>query len=184
MRRTIIGLLLAASASVAIAAPTPKEQLLVPPAGADHFVVVSAAGKHGDEWRWTQADGSLAYRESILLRGLVFEQDEVVKLNANGKPVGFTIRGVTPSGNSAESFVIDQGTGRWKTPVDEGQAPASNGVYNTFGGTFLAGDATVPLFVKAGANGVDLLPSGHGTLEPSSTTMKVAGPKGPTKVRH
>jgi imidazolonepropionase-like amidohydrolase len=183
MRRTIIGLLLAASASVAIAAPTPKEQLLVPPAGADHFVVVSAAGKHGDEWRWTQADGSLAYRESILLRGLVFEQDEVVKLDANGKPVGFTIRGVTPSGNSAESFVIDQGTGRWKTPVDEGQAPASNGVYNTFGGTFLAGDATVPLFVKAGANGVDLLPSGHGTLEPSSTTMKVAGPKGPTNVR-
>src|SRR4051794_28416867 len=78
MRRTIIAALLAAYASAAVAAPTPKEQLLVPPANADHFVVVSEAGKHGDEWRWTQADGSVAYRESILLRGLVFEQDEVI----------------------------------------------------------------------------------------------------------
>ena len=80
MRRTLLGLLLAASASAAIAAPTPKDQLLVPPANADHFVVVSEAGKHGDEWRWTLPDGSIAYRESILLRGLVFEQDEVINV--------------------------------------------------------------------------------------------------------
>jgi imidazolonepropionase-like amidohydrolase len=183
MRSTLIGLLLAASASVAFAAPTPKEQLLVPPADAVHYVVVSEAGKHGDEWRWTLPDGSLAYRESILLRGLVFEQDEVVKLDADGRPVSFTIRGVTPSGDSAETYAIDQGTGRWKTQVDEGEAPAGKGVYNTFGGTFLAGDATIPLFVKAGANGVDLLPSGHGTLERTATTLQVSGPKGPQTAR-
>ena len=183
MRRSMIALLFAACASSAMAAPTPKEQLLVPPANAEHFVVVSEAGKHGDEWKWTLPDGSLAYRESILLRGLIFEQDEVVKLDANGRPVSFTIRGVTPSGDSAETYVIDQGTGRWKSTVDEGQAPAANGVYNTFGGTFLAGDATVPLYLKAGAAGVDLLPSGHGTLEPSSTTMQVTGAKGPANVR-
>src|SRR4051812_5101655 len=82
MRRTILASLLVATASVANAAPVPKDQLLVPPANAEHFVVVSEAGKHGDEWRWTLPDGSLAYRESILLRGLVFEQDEVVKLDA------------------------------------------------------------------------------------------------------
>jgi hypothetical protein len=178
MRRIVLAALLAACASPVLAAPTPKEQLLVPPANADHFVVVSEAGKHGDEWRWTLPDGSIAYRESILLRGLVFEQDEVVKLDAGGKPVSFTIRGVTPSGDSAETFGIDQAVARWKTPVDEGEAPAAKGAYNTFGGTFLAGDATVPLFVRAGVKGVDLLPSGHGTLEPSGTTLKITGPKG------
>ena len=183
MRRMILAALLAASASAAIAAPVPKEQLLVPPAGAEHFVVVSEAGKHGDEWKWTLPDGSLAYRESILLRGLVFEQDEVVKLDASGKPVSFTIRGVTPSGDSAETYVIDQGTGRWKTSVDQGEAPASKGVYNTFGGTFLAGDAVTSLFLKAGAAGVDLLPSGHGTLEPTATTLQATGAKGPETIR-
>lgn len=183
MRRIVIAALLAACSTSALAAPTPKEQLLVPPANADHFVVVSEAGKHGDEWRWKLPDGSLAYRESILLRGLVFEQDEVIKLDSAGKPVSITIRGVTPSGDSAETFTIDQGTARWKTSVDEGQAPAGSALYNTFGGTFLAGDATVPLYLKAGASGVDLLPSGHGSVEASNTTLKVTGPNGEETVR-
>ncbi|HKX92875.1 MAG TPA: amidohydrolase family protein [Sphingomicrobium sp.] len=183
MRRTIFAALLAASASTALAAPTPKEQLLVPPANAEHYVVVSEAGKHGDEWRWTLPDGRIAYRESILLRGLVFEQDQVIKLDSGGKPVSITIRGVTPSGDSAETYVIDNGTGRWKTSVDEGSAPASKGVYNTFGGTFMAGDAVTPLFLKAGAAGVDLLPSGHGVLEPSATTFQATGPNGPRTAR-
>ncbi len=49
MRHTILAALLAAAAPAAFAAPVPKEQLLKPPANADHFVVVSEAGKHGDE---------------------------------------------------------------------------------------------------------------------------------------
>jgi hypothetical protein len=183
MRRFVLAALLAASASVAIAEPTPKEQLLVPPANADHFVVVSEAGKHGDEWRWTLPDGSTAFRESILLRGLVFEQDEVVKLDSTGKPTSITIRGVTPSGDSAETFAIDQAMAHWKTPVDEGEAPADKGLYNSFGGTFLSGGATVSPFLRAGAKGVDLLPSGHGTLEASDTTLKVSGPGGPKTVK-
>ena len=63
MRRAIFAALLAASASAAIAAPTPKEQLLVPPSDAAHYVVVSTAGKHGDEYVWTMPDGRLAFRE-------------------------------------------------------------------------------------------------------------------------
>jgi imidazolonepropionase-like amidohydrolase len=183
LRRALFALCLAVSPAALTAAPTPKDQLLVPPANADHFVVVSESGKHGDQWRWKLPDGSIAYRESILLRGLVFEQDEVVKLDSSGRPVSFTIRGVTPSGDSAETYVVDQGTGRWKTTVDEGQAPAARAVYNTFGGTFLAGDAPIPTYLKAGAGGVDLLPSGHGTLEASSTTFNATGPKGAETVR-
>lgn len=182
MRRLILAALLAASASAAIAAPTPKEQLLVPPANADHFVVVSEAGKHGDEYRWTLSDGSVAYRESILLRGLVFEQDEVIKFNAAGKPIGVTIRGVTPSGDSAETFAIDQAMARWKSPVDEGEAADGPAMYLPFGGTFLANDAGISSFLKSGANGLALFPSGRGTLEPSRT-LTVAGPKGPETIR-
>src|SRR5689334_20893951 len=101
MRRTLLVALLTACASAAIAEPTPKEQLLVPPADAAHYVVVSTAGKHGDEYIWKQADGRLAMRESILLRGLVFETDETMKTGPDGMPADIVIRGVTPSGDSA-----------------------------------------------------------------------------------
>jgi hypothetical protein len=182
MRSTLLALLLAASPPAALAAPTPKDQLLVPPAGADHFVIVSEAGKHGDEWRWTLPDGSVAYRESILLRGLVFEQDEVIKFDSSGIPASITIRGVTPSGDSAETYTVDQGTGRWKTPVDSGQASAANAMYLPYGGTFLSSDAPIASFLHAGAKGLAMLPSGMGSLEPSRT-LTVTGPDGPKTIR-
>ncbi len=182
MRRILTGLLLAACASAAVAAPTPKEQLLVPPSTADHFVVISEAGKHGDEYRWTLPDGSVAYRESILLRGLVYEQDEVVKFDASGKPVSITIRGVTPSGDAAETFAIDQAMARWKSPVDEGQGHAGHALYLPYGGAFLANDFLISPFLRAGAKGLELLPSGRGSLEPSRT-MTVTGPSGPRTIR-
>ena len=62
MRRSMIALLLAACTSAAVAAPTPKDQLLVPPADAAHFVIVSTAGKHGDEYMWKTADRRTAFR--------------------------------------------------------------------------------------------------------------------------
>jgi hypothetical protein len=80
VRRALIALSFAVSPVALAAAPVPKEQLLKPPANATHYLVVSEAGKHGDEWTWTLPDGSTAYRESILLRGLVFETDQVVRL--------------------------------------------------------------------------------------------------------
>ncbi len=183
MRRMIFAALLAASASVAMAAPTPKEQLLVPPPNADHFVVVSEAGKHGDEWRWTLPDGSVAYRESILLRGLVFEQDEVIKFDQAGTPISVTVRGVTPSGDSAETFAIDQAIARWKTPVDQGEAPAGQAMYLPYGGTLLANEAGATSFLRAGDKGLALLPSGRGYFEPSSKSLNVSGPAGKKAIR-
>src|SRR5688500_13776518 len=63
VRRILIATLLAAAAPMVVLAqdsqapaapssPVPKEQLLQPPANAVHYVVVSEAGKHGDQWRW------------------------------------------------------------------------------------------------------------------------------------
>lgn len=183
-RRLVIALSLAVSPVALAAAPVPKDQLLKPPADAEHFVIVSEAGKHGDEWRWTLPDGSVAFRESILLRGLVFEQDEVVRFDPKGVPVKITIRGVTPSGDSAETFAIDQAVARWSSPVDQGEGRYEAGaLYYPFGGTFLANDALVGTMLKGGKDGVKLLPSGRGTLEPSMRTLKVTGPQGEKIVR-
>ena len=184
MRRIFTAALLVACASAAIAAPTPKDQMLVPPASAEHFVIVSAAGKHGDEWRWTLPDGSSAFRESILLRGLIFEQDEIVKYDAAGIPVSITIRGVTPQGDSAESYSLDSGgTAHWQTQVDSGSsANAAHSLYLPAGGTALASDIGVQALLKAGENGLDLLPGGHGRLTPART-LTIAGPEGPQTLR-
>ncbi len=121
VRRALIALCLAVSPAALAAAPVPKEQLLKPPADADHFVVVSEAGKHGDEWRWTLPDGSIAYRESHPAARLVFETDQVVRFGADGMPVSIAIRGVTPSGDSAETFAIDRRQGALEKPGRRGQ---------------------------------------------------------------
>src|SRR5947209_16759062 len=102
MRRAFFAAFLAASAPAALAAPTPKEQLLVPPSDAAHFVVVSTAGKHGDEYMLTVLDGRLAIRESILLRGLIFESVDSFRACADGMPSDIIIRCVTPTGDAAE----------------------------------------------------------------------------------
>ena len=89
MRRPILAVLLSACASVALADPTPKEQLLKPPADARHFTISSTAGKHGDIWSWKTADGKLAYRMSMSLRGWVTEDDELITLGA--EPESMTV---------------------------------------------------------------------------------------------
>ena len=183
MRRAIFAALIAACASTALnAEPTPKERLLVPPPHADHYVVIWEGRKHGDEWRWTY-DRSVAYREFIRLRGLVFDQDEVVWFRDNGIPSTFVIRGVTPSGDATETFAMDDAMAGWKTPAGEGEARARPGaLYYPFGGAMLAMDALVPSLLRAGAKGVDLFPSGHATLQPSRK-LTVYGPQGAKAVQ-
>jgi imidazolonepropionase-like amidohydrolase len=182
VRHALAALCLAVSPVALAAAPVPKDQLLKPPADAAHFLVVSSAGKHGDEWRWTQPDGSIAYRQSILLRGLVFETDQVVHLGKDGMPDRIVVRGVTPSGDAAETFSIADGRASWKSPVDEGSsAYASPAVYITQGGPFMAGEMQVARLAAAGAAGLPLLPSGKGMLE-QGPTLEVDGKGGKKRV--
>jgi imidazolonepropionase-like amidohydrolase len=178
MRRLILAALLCASASAAIAAPTPKEQLLVPPSDATHFVVVSTAGKHGDEYSWTTSDGRTAFRESILLRGLIFEQDETMRIGSDGMPSEIVIRGVTPSGDSAESFSIANGNATWTSPVDKGGAAyGAPAYYLAQGGPFLSFAPQIDRLLAAGHNGLALLPSGKATFD-KVTSVDVDGPQG------
>src|SRR5262245_5933144 len=64
-------------------AQTPTADLAKPPADARHYIIQSTAGKHGDSWAWSTADGTRMARESLNLRGQVFEQDSSAKVGAD-----------------------------------------------------------------------------------------------------
>ena len=183
MRRTILAALLVASASIAIADPTPKEKLLVPPAGARHYVISSSAGKHGDMWAWTTPDGKLAYRMSMSLRGWVTEDDELITPGPDGRPTNIAIRGYTDSGDATEDFNVDQsGVAHWKTSVDSGSAPFGAKRYNTYGGPWVAGEKDIEAIVAAGDKGIDMLPTGHASAT-IGQSVQIDGPNGPKTVK-
>lgn len=183
MGRTILAALLVASASIAIADPTPKEQLMKPPADAHHYTISSSAGKHGDLWSWTMPDGRRAYRMSMSLRGWITEDDEVITPGADGRPTAIAVRGYTDSGDVAEDFNVDsRGTAHWKTTVDSGSAPYGAKRYNTYGGPWLAGEGDIDALVAAGDKGIDLLPNGHASIT-IGQSVQIDGPQGPKTVK-
>jgi imidazolonepropionase-like amidohydrolase len=96
--------------------------LTKPPASAQHFIIESTGGKHGDSWIWTDGNGNRRGRESMNLRGQVFELESEGKVGPDGMPLTVAIRGVTPSGDAAETFTIAGGSARWKSPIDAGSA--------------------------------------------------------------
>ena len=116
-------------------AQVPVAELEKPPASARHYVIESTGGKHGDSWMWVAADGTRHARESMNLRGQVFEVDSRGAAGADGLPSTIVIRGVTPQGDAAETFSISGGTASWKSPIDAGSAPyAGPKFYVTQGG--------------------------------------------------
>ncbi|WP_066651067.1 amidohydrolase family protein [Sphingomonas aquatica] len=156
----------AALTASAASAQVPKEQLLVPPADAQKYKLVSAAGEHGSAAVWRLADGSFAVRESMNLRGQIFEQDEVIHSGTNGQPDRIVIRGYTPSGDSAETFAITNGTARWTSPIDKGEAKYDGKAqYASFGGPFAANAYFAEALFKAPGRQLNLLPGGVARLE-------------------
>ncbi len=183
MRRMILASLLAATAAIAHAAPATKEQLITAPAGARHYTISSTAGKHGDIWAWKTSDGRFAYRMSMSLRGWVTETDELVTRSADGRPTRLAVRGYTDSGEATEDFSVEpSGTARWKTVVDSGSAPFGSKRYNSYGGPWLASEGDIEALVAAGSNGVDLLPTGHASIDVGQT-VQIRGPSGPKDVK-
>src|SRR5207247_11246742 len=80
--------------TAAARAQTPVGDLAKPPADAEHLIISSTGGKHGDSWIWQTPDGTRMGRESMNLRGQVFETDSATKLGETGVPTGVTVRGV------------------------------------------------------------------------------------------
>ena len=59
MRRLFAAFLMLMGGQLAPAlAQTPVSELAQPPANAETWVIVSAAGQHGQSWRWTAPDGT------------------------------------------------------------------------------------------------------------------------------
>ncbi|HEV7606372.1 MAG TPA: hypothetical protein VGO61_03505, partial [Steroidobacteraceae bacterium] len=116
----LVGLVLALSSLADAQVPTAN--LAKPPAGATHYIIQSTAGQHGESWIWVTADGTRMARESLNLRGQVFELDSTGKAGGDGMPVSVAVRGVTPSGDAAENFSVTNGKASWKSPVDAGSS--------------------------------------------------------------
>lgn len=126
---------IAAALSSTVLAQVPASELAKPPADARHFIIESTGGKHGESWSWITADGTRMARESLNLRGQVWEIDYSGKPGPDGMPATLAIRGVTPQGDAAEAFDISGGVAKWKSPVDSGNATyAANTFYTSQGG--------------------------------------------------
>jgi imidazolonepropionase-like amidohydrolase len=167
---TRFALILAVLLAPATLAQVPTSDLATPPANARHFTIVSTAGPHGESWMWTTADGTRMSRESLNLRGQVWEMDATGKPGADGMPAGVTVRGVTPQGDAAETFVIENRRARWKSPVDSGEAPYSAPrFYTSFGGPIDLTAWLVERLVAAPNQTLDLLPGGQVRAEKLTT---------------
>ena len=167
----------------------PVAELAKPPADARHYVIQSTAGKHGESWIWVTSDGTRMGRESLNLRGQVFEQDSSGKAGKDGMVERLEIRGVTPQGDAGETFSISGGKASWKSPVDAGSAEYSApAFYSSFGGPIetsawllerllASPDKTLPLLPggKARAEKLTTLTVGEGANKKEVTAWAITG---------
>ena len=143
-------------------AQVPVQDLAKPPANARHFVIQSTGGRHGESWIWESPDGTHGGRESMNLRGQVFELDASGRTGSDGMPTAITIRGVTPQGDAAETFTISDGTARWKSPIDAGSAAyAGPAFYVAQGGPMSTSAWLIEALLARPDKTVALLPSGR-----------------------
>jgi imidazolonepropionase-like amidohydrolase len=161
MRRILVSVWFTAAVASALA-QVPESQLAKPPANARHFVIQSTGGKHGDSWSWVAADGTRMGRESMNLRGQVFELDSSGTAGPDGLPSAITIRGVTPQGDAAETFTTSGGTAAWKSPVDAGTAKYSApAFYVSQGGPIDTTAWFLEALLARPDRSLDLLPGGN-----------------------
>ena len=158
-------------------AQTPTDQLEKPPAGARKWSIVSTGGQHGQSYAWRDANGTLKGRESMLLRGQVWETDSALASSATGQPVKLTIRGVTPTGDAAETFAIAGDTATWKSQVDGASSLIADKYYNSFGGPIALTADLAERLVAAPNMTLNLLPGGQARAEPLTTLEVGTGGK-------
>ena len=153
----------------------PPAELARPPANAKVWSITDLAGtRHGQVSLWTAADGTHWSRFTINLRGFMSDVDEQNRFAPDGTLQSLIVRGSTPGGDAAESYGVKDGMYTYTSPVDHGTGQVSpNLYYVAFGGTFDSFLFIMNAMRKSPTHSVDLLPSGHATLEPL-TTLGVA----------
>jgi imidazolonepropionase-like amidohydrolase len=154
-------------------AQTSVADLLKPPSDARHFIISSTGGRHGESWIWETPDGTYMGRESMNLRGQVFELDSTGKAGADGMPASIVIRGFTPQGDAGETFTIANGKATWKSPIDAGSAGYSMpAFYVSFGGPAAVNARFVESLIASPEKSLPLLPGGRAAAE-RLTTIEV-----------
>lgn len=148
-------------------AQVPVAELAVAPANAQRFTILSPAGVHGRSATWTSPSGARSWRESLLLRGQVWELDQTVAVGSDGLPTDVIIRGVSPRGNAAERFAIVNGRASWESRLDAGSAPVTRpSLYVSAGGSQLAfNQVLLEALLAAPEHTLSLLPSGQARAE-------------------
>jgi imidazolonepropionase-like amidohydrolase len=169
----LLGFVTALSLSIltyASARQAPTADLAKPPDGARHFIISSTGGKHGDSWLWQLPDGTYMGRESMNLRGQVFELDSSGKAGADGMPSSVVVRGVTPQGDAGETFTATDGKAAWKSPIDTGSASYSKpAFYVAFGGPIALNAWFAERLIATPDKSLSLLPGGRATAEKLTT---------------
>ena len=170
MSRKFVLAALVLTYSFSASAQVPVTDLAKPPASATHYIIQSTGGKHGDSWSWVGADGVRMGRESINLRGQVFELDSSGKAGADGMPVSLTIRGITPQGDASETFTIAGGKASWKSPVDAGSAAyAKPAFYSSQGGPIDTSAWLLERLLASPDHTLALLPGGKAKADKLTT---------------
>jgi imidazolonepropionase-like amidohydrolase len=177
MRLPLTVAALFASTSLVHAAPAALADLAKPPADARGYTILSTAGVHGHSWAWTAPDGTLWGRESLNLRGQVFEQDSAVRVGRDGMMQHMVVRGFSPQGDVAESFDVESGQASWKSPVDAGKAAyARPAMYSAFGGPFALNEEFADALLAAPRHTLAMLPSGEAHAEKIASLEVGQGP--------
>ncbi|HKB11532.1 MAG TPA: amidohydrolase family protein [Vicinamibacterales bacterium] len=166
INKKVVSLSLSLAASSALFAQVPASELAKPPANARHFVIQSTGGKHGDSWSWVTPDGARTGRESMNLRGQLFELDSSGRSGPDGMPSTITIRGATPQGDANETFAVGGATAQWKSPVDSGAANyVAPAFYLTQGGPIDTTAWFLETLLARPDKSLDLLPGGRAHAE-------------------
>lgn len=154
-------------------AQVPKSKLAQPDASAQRFIIQSTGGQHGETWRWTTSDGVRMARESLNLRGQVWELESSGAAGADGMPARIEVRGVAPTGDAAETFQIVGGRASWKSQVDAGSAAyAAPAFYVAQSGLIENTAWLLERVLAAPDKTLDLLPGGKARAE-KLTTLEV-----------
>jgi imidazolonepropionase-like amidohydrolase len=174
-KQFLIGLAFLSSAALA---QVPVGQLAKPPASAQHFTIQSTAGKHGDSWIWTAADGTRMGRESLVLRGQVFELDSSGKPGSDRMPARLEVRGFTPTGDAAETFSVQNGQAAWKSQVDAGGAAyAAPAFYTALNGPIQVNAWLLEELLARPDHSMSLLPGGKAHADKLTTVAVGEGAK-------
>jgi imidazolonepropionase-like amidohydrolase len=176
----LMGVAVAAITASGVAVPAlaqvPAADLAKPPAGARHFIIESTGGKHGDSWAWTTADGTRMARESMNLRGQIWETDSAGKPGADGQPASLIIRGVSPQGDAGESFAVADGKASWKSQIDSGSAPyAMPAYYASVGGPIDTAGWLLERLLASPDHTLAMLPGGKARAEKLTTAVVGTG---------